>query len=85
MNHRGLIAAIVIVIAGFILLSSSYYIVDPSDWTLVLQLGKPVRVSPDPDAKDALDPGAGSGLYFKMPFVQNVVYLDKCQPWIRTR
>ena len=77
MNHRGLIAAVVIAIAGFILLSSSYYIVDPSDWTLVLQLGKPVRVSPDPDAKDALDPGSGSGLYFKMPFVQNVVYLDK--------
>lgn len=77
MNHRGLIAAIVIVIAGFILLSSSYYIVDPKEWTLVLQLGKPVRVAPDPAASDALVPGTGSGLYFKIPFVQNVVYLDK--------
>ncbi len=77
MNHRGLIAAIVIVIAGFILLSSSYYIVDPKEWTLVLQLGKPVRVAPDPGASDALAPGTGSGLFFKIPFVQNVVYLDK--------
>ena len=77
MNHRGLIAAIVIVIAAFILLSSSYYIVDPKEWTLVLQLGKPVRVAPDPAAADALVPGTGSGLYFKFPFVQNVVYLDK--------
>ena len=77
MNHRGLIAAIVIVIAGFVLLSSSYYIVDPKEWTLVLQLGKPVRVAPDPGASDALVPGSGSGLFFKIPFVQNVVYLDK--------
>lgn len=77
MNQRGLIAAIVIVIAGFILLSSSYYIVDPKEWTLVLQLGKPVRVAPDPGASDALVPGTGSGLFFKIPFVQNVVYLDK--------
>ena len=77
MNHRGLIAAIVIVIGGFILLSSSYYIVDPKEWTLVLQLGKPVRVAPDPGASDALVPGTGSGLFFKIPFVQNVVYLDK--------
>ncbi len=77
MNQRGLIAAIVIVIACFILLSSSYYIVDPKEWTLVLQLGKPVRVAPDPGASDALVPGTGSGLFFKIPFVQNVVYLDK--------
>jgi membrane protease subunit HflC len=77
MNQRSLIAAVVIVIAGFILLSSSYYIVYPKEWTLVLQLGKPMRVAPDPGAPDALVPGTGAGLYFKIPFVQNVVYLDK--------
>ncbi len=77
MSHRGFVATIVIVIAAFILLSSSYYIVYPKEWTLVLQLGKPVRVAPDPAVPNALVPGTGSGLYFKIPFVQNVVYLDK--------
>jgi modulator of FtsH protease HflC len=77
MTHRGLVAAVVAIAAAVILLFSSYYIVYPSEWTLVLQLGKPVRVAPDPDTQGALVPGAGSGLYFKIPFVQNVVYLDK--------
>jgi modulator of FtsH protease HflC len=77
MTHRGLVAVIVVIVAAIVLLFSAYYIVYPSEWTLVLQLGKPVRVAPDPDRKDALVPGAGSGLYFKIPFVQNVVYLDK--------
>ena len=77
MTHRGLVAVVVAIAAAVILLFSSYYIVYPSEWTLVLQLGKPMRVAPDPNTQGALVPGAGSGLYFKIPFVQNVVYLDK--------
>ncbi len=77
MTHRGLVAVVVAIAAALILLFSSYYIVYPSEWTLVLQLGRPVRVAPDPGSPNALVPGAGSGLYFKIPFVQSVVYLDK--------
>ena len=75
--NRGLLGTAVGVIAAFLLLYSSYFVVHPSEWALVLQLGKPVRVIPGVAPPDALDPDVGPGLYFKIPMVQNVVYLDK--------
>jgi len=79
--NRALLGTIVGAIVAFLLLYSSYYVVHPNEWALVLELGKPVRVVPVPDWSNAtfdpLSPDVGPGLYFKLPFVQNVVYLDK--------
>jgi modulator of FtsH protease HflC len=63
--NRGVIGGIVAVIVGVILLQSSYFIVHPFEWALVLQFGSPVRPIENP------------GIYFKLPFVQNVVYFDR--------
>ncbi len=54
---------IVIVVAG-ILLYSSVFTVQQTQQALILQFGNPVRVEQDP------------GLKFKLPFVQNVRYVD---------
>lgn len=50
--------------AGFILVMLSLYTVDETQQAIVLQLGKPVS-----DVQ-------GPGLHLKLPFVQNVVYID---------
>lgn len=57
----GLIAAVVAVILVFM----SIYVVDPTRQALVLRFGETVQVTEEP------------GLYFKVPFVDNVVYLEK--------
>ena len=75
--NRSLLGTIVGLVVAILLFSSSYYIVHPSEWALVLQLGAPVRVVPDPQQPDPLSPNVGPGLYFKLPLVQNVVVLDK--------
>jgi membrane protease subunit HflC len=62
--NRSLVAGLVVAIVAVILLQSSYYVVHPSQRALVLQFGSPVRAVNDP------------GIYFKTPFVQNVVYFD---------
>ena len=53
-----------IIIALFILASSSLYIVDQRQKAIVFQLGEVVDVKTDP------------GLYFKIPMVQNVRFFD---------
>jgi len=53
-----------IIIALFILASSSLYIVDQRQKAIVFQLGEVVDVKEDP------------GLYFKIPMVQNVRFFD---------
>ena len=53
-----------IVIALFLLVSSSMYIVDQRQKAIVFQLGEVVDVRTDP------------GLYFKIPMVQNVRFFD---------
>ena len=53
-----------IIIALFILVSSSLYIVDQRQKAIVFQLGEVVDVRTDP------------GLYFKIPMVQNVRFFD---------
>ncbi len=55
---------IVPVIIILILLYQSLFIVDQTQYAIVLQLGKPV--------KEIFSPG----LYFKIPLIQNVIYFD---------
>jgi modulator of FtsH protease HflC len=62
--NRPLVGIVVGVVVAAILLFSACYIVQPSERALVLQLGNPVRVDQTP------------GLYFKIPFVQNVDFFD---------
>jgi membrane protease subunit HflC len=65
MNRRLLTALAVVLVLGGILALSSMFIVDQTEQALVLQFGQPRRVIRDP------------GLYFKRPFIQNVVQYDK--------
>jgi modulator of FtsH protease HflC len=62
--RSGFLAIILVIVAivGYM----SIYIVNPTQQALVLQLGKIVE-----------QPKEDPGFYFKIPIVQNVVYLDK--------
>ncbi len=62
MKNQGILLGIII--ALFILASSSLYIVDQREKAIVFQLGEVVDVKEDP------------GLYFKIPMVQNVRFFD---------
>ena len=64
MSRRILIAVAVVLVAIGILLNSSVFIVDQTESALVLQFGQPRREVRQP------------GLWFKRPFVENVVYYD---------
>lgn len=57
---------IIIVFVGFILAKTSLFIVDEGRHAIVVQLGNPVG-----------DPISEAGLYFKMPFVQEVRFVEK--------
>ena len=61
MNMGGILAGMILVL---VLLNMSIYVVDQRQSAIVLQLGELVDVKKDP------------GLYFKMPFVQNVRVFD---------
>jgi modulator of FtsH protease HflC len=65
MSRRLLTIVAVLLIAAGILADSSLFIVEQTEQALVLQFGQPVRVVRDP------------GLYFKRPFIQNVIVYDK--------
>ncbi len=52
------------ILAIFIVLSSSMFVVSQTEQALILQFGKPERVIKEP------------GLKFKLPFIQNVEYFD---------
>lgn len=62
---RSGILAIVVIVAALVAYLS-IFIVNPTQQALVLQFGKIVE-----------QPKTEPGYYFKIPFVQNVVYLDK--------
>jgi len=62
--NRTVTASVVGAVAALVLVLSSYYIVRPYERALVLQFGNPVR---------SID---YAGIYFKVPFVQNVVYFS---------
>jgi membrane protease subunit HflC len=55
----------VVLVAAGILINSSLFIVDQTESALVLQLGQPRRPISDP------------GLWFKRPFIEDVVFYDK--------
>lgn len=57
-------AIVVILFLGAIILGNSLYTVDQTRYAIVLQFGEPVEVRTAP------------GLHFKMPFIQNVIFLD---------
>lgn len=59
------VTVIILVLAAFISLYSSVYVVDERQHALVLEFGKVVETRKE------------AGLYFKAPFIQNVVYIDK--------
>ncbi len=55
---------LVVAIVAVFLLSQSVFTVDQTQRAIVLQLGKPVGGAREP------------GLHFKLPFLQNVIYVD---------
>lgn len=57
----GLIAVAVVAVVGYL----GVFIVDPTDQGLVLRFGQTIR------------PVVNPGLYFKVPFIDNVVYIKK--------
>lgn len=66
MSKQGLMIGILAIVALLILLGASpVFIVDITQTALVVQLGAPVRNITAP------------GLYFKVPFIQEVTYFDK--------
>jgi membrane protease subunit HflC len=64
MNRRYIIAGLAVLFIGF-LAASSLFTVNEAQQALVLQFGDPVRVIRDP------------GLKAKLPFVQNVIIVDR--------
>jgi len=64
--NRGIVTAVLIVLGALGMVAySALFVVDQRFQALVLQFGEPIRVVKAP------------GLQVKMPFVQNVVYMDK--------
>ena len=61
----GLVIAVVAAIA-LVLALMSMFVVDPTEQALVLRFGQPVG--------DVID---ASGLHFKAPFIDDVVYIDR--------
>lgn len=66
MSKQGLIIALLAIVVLLVMLGASpVFIVDITQTALVVQLGAPVRNITAP------------GLYFKVPFIQEVTYFDK--------
>lgn len=65
MTRRLLAALAVVLVLGGIVALSTMFVVDQTEQALVLQFGQPRRVIREP------------GLYFKRPFIQNIVEYDK--------
>ncbi|HPU16449.1 MAG TPA: protease modulator HflC [Polymorphobacter sp.] len=67
--------AVAAVIVGFVLASSLFTVPETSQ-ALVLRLGKPERIINTYNAKAPFGSG-GAGLALKVPFIENVVFIDK--------
>jgi membrane protease subunit HflC len=66
MSRQGLVLALLAIVVLLVVLGvSPVFIVDITQTALVVQLGAPVRNITEP------------GLYFKVPFIQEVTYFDK--------
>jgi membrane protease subunit HflC len=61
----GILGVVVVVVLAFVAALSSAFVVTPTNQALVLQFGQVRRAVTQP------------GLYFKIPLIQNVEYLDK--------
>ncbi len=68
--EKRIISLVVLLVVLGVVASQSLYTVHQTEKALVLQLGKPIAV--DGDKAFAVGPG----LHFKLPFIQNVIYLD---------
>lgn len=64
MNIKSMIA-LVLFFGSVIVISSSVYFVEEREQALIIELGRPIESKQEP------------GLYFKTPFIQDVVRLDK--------
>ncbi len=62
---NGVVLAVLAVVV-IVLASMSMFVVDPTEQALVLRFGQPIR-----------DLIGAPGLYFKWPFIDTVVYIDK--------
>ena len=60
----------ILLVAAIIVALNSFFIVDQRQQALVLQVGRAVDVFNEPGKDEA-------GLHYKLPFVQNIVTLDK--------
>lgn len=65
MSHPKLVISLILIAMLGFLTSATLFTVHQTQQALVLQFGDPRRVIDEP------------GLHFKMPFVQNVIYIDK--------
>lgn len=66
MSRQGpLIAIVVAAVLGLVIIFGSMFVVDQRQQALVVQLGDPIRVVQEP------------GLNFKIPLIQDVIYIDK--------
>lgn len=63
--RTGLIALIAVIVGALILVNTSLFVLNPTQQALVVQFGQVRQAITKP------------GLYFKIPFVQNVLFLDK--------
>jgi membrane protease subunit HflC len=71
------VVGVVVVIAA-LALYFSVFVVDQTEQALVLRFGDPVRVINAPEGNGAGNVRDSSpGLYYKLPFVDNVVYFEK--------
>src|SRR5208337_3744914 len=62
---NGVVLAVLAVVV-IVLASMSMFVVDPTEQALVLRFGQPIR-----------ELIGAPGLYFKWPFIDTVVYIDK--------
>jgi modulator of FtsH protease HflC len=67
--------AVAAIIIGFVL-ASSLFVVPETKQALVLRLGKPERIINAYASRTVFGMG-GSGLALKVPFIENVVFIDK--------
>ena len=72
MNAKSIAGLVVLVIAAFVGFNS-LYVVSEREQALVVQFGEPRRTVPEP------------GLHFKMPIVEQVIFIDKRIPSLDIR
>ena len=72
MGRIGLLPSIMLAVGALVMLLNTVFIVPQTQQAIVLQFGAAERVINAPN-----NPNSGPGLYVKVPFVQNVVPLER--------